>query len=344
MMRKMTAKESVLVSVVLLLSACAERPGPELPSLKLDPQRVGVVGFSSGAIMAQQLHLAYSDHLAGAVLLSGPPYQCAEGDLDLALSRCLKAGATLPDSKELSNRIVQRAAGGDLAPLSGLIGDRVLVMHGKQDTLVPEAAARASLAVYESLIGGDQMSLRWDGEGAAAHVWPTLTAGGDCETTAAPYLGKCARDFAAETFTTLYGEPAQPAAEQGRGELLSFDQARFNPDGEDASLDESGYLYRPPQCGTDQPCGLLLGFHGCEQNTASVGEAFVRDSGLNRWADVHSVVVLYPQTRATYLPLNPKACWDWWGYSGPDYDTRKGVQLRAIANMAAALGAPLIDQ
>jgi poly(3-hydroxybutyrate) depolymerase len=69
----------------------------------------------------------------------------------------------------------------------------------------------------------------------------------------------------------------------------------------------------------------------------------VRDSGLNRWADVHDVVVLYPQTRATYMPLNPKACWDWWGYSGPDYDTRKGVQLRAIANMAAALGAPLAD-
>jgi hypothetical protein len=53
--------------------------------------------------------------------------------------------------------------------------------------------------------------------------------------------------------------------------------------------------------------------------------------------------VLYPQTRATYMPLNPKACWDWWGYSGAAYDTRKGLQLRWLANAAAALGAPLID-
>ena len=87
----------------------------------------------------------------------------------------------------------------------------------------------------------------------------------------------------------------------------------------------------------------MIAFHGCEQNLAAVGEVFVRDNGLNRWADLHSVVVLYPQTRATYLPLNPKACWDWWGYSGPDYDTRKGLQLRAVAGMAAALGVPLSD-
>jgi poly(3-hydroxybutyrate) depolymerase len=86
---------------------------------------------------------------------------------------------------------------------------------------------------------------------------------------------------------------------------------------------------------------LLIAFHGCEQNAASIGPVFARDSGLNRWADVHNVVVLYPQTRSSYLPLNPKACWDWWGFSGPDYDTRGGVQLRWLNGVTTRLGVPL---
>jgi hypothetical protein len=52
-------------------------------------------------------------------------------------------------------------------------------------------------------------------------------------------------------------------------------------------------------------------------------------------------VVVYPQTRASFMPLNPKGCWDWWGYSGADYDTRNGVQLRWLANLVDALGIPL---
>lgn len=94
-------------------------------------------------------------------------------------------------------------------------------------------------------------------------------------------------------------------------------------------------------CSGGATCALHIALHGCQQNADSVGEAFVRDAGYNRWADAYELVVLYPQTRSSLAPLNPKACWDWWGYSGADYDTREGVQPRAIAAMAAALGAPL---
>ena len=37
---------------------------------------------------------------------------------------------------------------------------------------------------------------------------------------------------------------------------------------------------------------------------------FVRDAGFNRWADAYDVAVLYPQTRASFNPLNPQACFD----------------------------------
>ena len=69
-----------------------------------------------------------------------------------------------------------------------------------------------------------------------------------------------------------------------------------------------------------------------------VGEAFVRDAGYNRGADAASMVVLYPQVSASLVPLNPKGCWDWWGYTGADYDLRAGAQLQFLARILAALG------
>lgn len=339
--KKQKMNRLLAACIAMLLGACGADSNPPLPKLTLDPERVAVVGISSGAIMAQQMHLAFSDHLRGAALLSGPPYQCAEGSLERALGYCLKAAGAASDKEKLAAEITARAQRGDLAPLHGLRGDHVLVTHGKNDTLVPESMSRASLALYQALPEASSMTLRFDGDGAFAHLWPTTSAGGDCQTTATPYIGNCNRDYAGEVMQAMFGDAPAAAPAQAGGRLSAFDQDAYRPDGEDALLDSAGLLYQPARCAQGERCGLLIAFHGCEQNRAALGETFARDNGLNRWADVYGTVVLYPQTRSSYLPLNPKACWDWWGYSGANYDTRSGVQLRAVANMAAALGAPL---
>lgn len=333
-------------SFVLLLAACGSDAAPPLPTMQLDPVRVAVTGISSGAYMAQQVHVAYSDRIVGAALLAGGPYGCAENSLDLALSRCIKGEPTQPSAVPLAERVRVLADAGKIAPLSGFDGDRVLVMHGKADTLVAAVVSRAALDLYRAI--ERELPVPWTTpmtleltEGQYAHVWPTLDAGGDCAVTAAPYIGKCGIDLAGEIVTALFGAPLRAAGE-AKGELLRFDQDALRPGGADAYLADTGFLYRPPQCSEPGACGLLVAFHGCEQDIGSVGEVFARDNGLNRWADVTDIVVLYPQTRGTYMPLNPKACWDWWGYSGADYDTRDGVQLRWLANAAAVLGVPLL--
>jgi poly(3-hydroxybutyrate) depolymerase len=84
----------------------------------------------------------------------------------------------------------------------------------------------------------------------------------------------------------------------------------------------------------------LLALHGCQQTAANIGTAFVEGAGFQRWADSAGVVVLYPQTAASMIPLNPKACWDWWGYSGSNYDTREGPQIKALMAYVDALSAP----
>jgi poly(3-hydroxybutyrate) depolymerase len=341
-----TARIASLLALVPIAGALigfgmnrSEAPLAPMPRLRIDPQRIAVAGFSSGAVMAQQFHLAFSDKLVGAVLLSGPPYGCAQGSLDLALSRCIKGEPEAPDAAVLAREVQQRAARGELASLDGLAGDRVLALHGKSDTLVATEVARASLGIYEALPQAASMQLRWDGGGDFAHVWPTTAAGGDCNATAPPYIGRCGRDLAQGAMQVLFDAPSQPAA-TATGELALVGMPAL-PDGAGTSLDEAAFLYRPARCTGGNTCGLLIAFHGCEQERLRIGDAFARDSGFNRWADAHDVVVLYPQARSTYMPLNPKACWDWWGYSGPDYDTRSGRQLRAVAAAAAALGAPI---
>jgi len=48
--------------------------------------------------------------------------------------------------------------------------------------------------------------------------------------------------------------------------------------------------------------------------------------------------VLFPQVEPSFQPLNPNGCWDWWGYTGLDYATKSGTQIRAVKAMLDRLG------
>ncbi|HET9032570.1 MAG TPA: PHB depolymerase family esterase [Dokdonella sp.] len=320
-------------------TGCASRQADApLPSFTLDGSRTTVSGLSSGAYMATQVHMAFSDHIAGVAMIAGGPYGCAQGSLETALSSCLKpAQDKLPDVDALAEMVKSRAASGAIAPLSGLAGDKVFAMHGTLDQTVAATISEDSAEIYRKLGGA---IVEEDMARETAHTFPTESTGLECTTSAEPYLGKCGFDGAGEILARLYSD-SPTVAPTAQGELLRFDQNTYLPQGKDALLADTGYLYVPKACAAGETCGLHIALHGCQQNAAAVGEAFVRDAGYNRWADARHLIVLYPQTRASYAPLNPKACWDWWGFSGTNYDTRQGVQMRWMANVAAALGAPL---
>lgn len=320
-----------------VLLACSHERPPSLPALDLDPARVSVSGMSSGAYLAHQLHLAFSDRIAGAALLAGGPYGCAEGDLQTALGRCMAPpDGHGPDLPALEARIRSRAADGRLAPVEGLSGDRVLVWHGRLDQTVSAPVSRATADLYRCLHEAVVVVEDFDSE--VAHVLPTAGEGGDCRVAEPPFIAACGIDLAGTVVRALHPETPDPAA-QPTGTLLRFDAAAYASDGTPGG--ELGFVYAPRACLEGERCGLHIALHGCQQDAATVGEAFVAGAGFNRWADAARLVVLYPQARSSLVPLNPKGCWDWWGYSGTDYDQRSGAQLRWIASMAAALGAPL---
>ena len=94
-------------------------------------------------------------------------------------------------------------------------------------------------------------------------------------------------------------------------------------------------VYIPAACTGQNGCRLHIALHGCEQNRDQVGMTFIEDSGFARWADTNRLVILFPQVEASIL--NPKACWDWWGYTGKDFLTKDAPQIAAIWKMVQRL-------
>lgn len=331
---------ALMVGLSLLAGAACAQEAPPLPALKLDPAKVAVAGLSSGAYMATQVQMAYPELFASAAIVAGGPFGCAMGRLDLALSTCMK-GVPAPDAAALVAKARQRAASGEIGALKDLAHGRVYLLHGKDDALVSPVVADAGVQFYRQLRASEPalkaLQVNDDGERAFAHNLPIAATGDDCDKSVSPYLGHCGFDAAGEIFRQMYGKPAGSALAP-RGELRRFNQDTYRPDGADAFLASTGYVYLPPDCAAGKRCGLLVALHGCKQNADAVGDAFVKDAGFNRWADVYDVVVLYPQTRASTAPMNPQACWDWWGYSGDNYDSRQGVQLRWLLGAVQALG------
>lgn len=333
-------KRLLLLAALATSGASAADAPARLPALKVDAARVTVAGLSSGAYMATQAQVAYPDVFHGAALVAGGPYGCAGGKLETALGSCMK-GVPAPDVAALAARARARAAKGEIGPLAELSTAKIYALHGAQDALVAPAVADASAGFFDALKQGDPAlaGLRVDNDGkrAFAHNLPIAATGDDCGTSVSPFLGHCGFDAAGEIFAHLYGK-APRTASAAKGELREFDQDAYRPDGKDAFLGAKGFVYLPPDCLAGRPCGVMVALHGCKQNVDLVGRAFVEDAGFNRWADVYDVAVLYPQTRAVFAPLNPQACWDWWGYSGENYDTRDGVQLRWLVGALRGLG------
>lgn len=324
---------SALVSTTLLAACAKSEPSARLPDLKIDPSRVSVSGISSGAYMAAQAHVAFSSRIHGAALLAGGPYGCAEGNLDQALASCMK-GVPAPDVSKLVTRAKNMASAKQIDPLEHLQDDPILIVRGSSDPIVNDAVAQAAVAWYQNI--APAATVQTDFSHPIGHVWPRAQAG-QCQDDGS-HRADCGLDMAAQMAAALApATAALPVPASAPGQLLQFDQ-NLRPDlANEAKLDEVGYLYVPDAC-QRETCGLHIVFHGCEMNREKIGEAFVADADWHRQADARHLVLLYPQTVSSLMPLNPKGCWDWWGYTGQTYDQKQGAQLQWLDAVLAHFG------
>lgn len=281
------------------------------------------------------MHVAHSSVVRGAGVVAGGPYYCAQGSVFAAYYHCLDPGffGPLPATAVLKAQTEAFAAAHRIDATSHLAGSRAWLFSGSQDTTVASSVVEALNAYY----GQYKVHTAFVRE-PAGHGMVTTDYGNPCGTTAAPYLNDCDYDAAGEILNFLLG-PLEAPSSAPTGRVVEFDQKPFADGSPYAiSLADAGFVYIPRACETDR-CRIHVAFHGCRQEADVVGKAFVLHAGYNRWADTNHLIVLYPQTIARYLWLfNPRGCWDWWGYTGPDYATRSAPQMRAVMGMIERLG------
>ena len=318
----------ILACLVLVVPAFAG----DKPSLTIDPERVTVSAISSGAHMATQLHIAYSDLFSGVAILSGGPFNCAGNSLVTALKLCTTNTEEPLAITDLASGIRAAAAAANIADPQNLRDDRVWLFRGTADSRVSALVHSAAADLYAEFVPAEQMR-RVDGIDAD-HVFPAKGRGNDCHEVIPPYVGNCDYDGAGELLSFLYPGLNKPES-QHVGDVVSVDL----PGASDADLMDTAYLYIPSACEDGaQSCALHLVLHGCAQSAEVVGSDFIEMSGFLPWAEKNGIVLAFPQVRKSIaMPMNPHGCWDWWGYTDEDYAWRTGVQQTVVVDWIRSL-------
>jgi poly(3-hydroxybutyrate) depolymerase len=319
-----------LLLFLLLVPAAVLAADPARPNI--DPDRVTVSGISSGAHMATQLHIAYSDLFSGAGILSGGPYYCAGGSLMTAMKLCMTNTEQPLPVAELAAGIRDAAAAGKVADPANLADDRVWLYRGLRDSKISAPVHWAAADLYAEFLPADRIRRVEDID--AEHVFPAQGRGNSCFEIVAPYVGDCDYDAAGELLAFLY-PGLQPPASEVTTPLREVPL----PGAGDADLMETAYLFVPPACeGDGGPCALHVVLHGCAQSAESVGTDFIELSGYLPWAEANDIVLAFPQVEKSMMaPMNPHGCWDWWGYTGEDYAWRSGKQMKVLADWVRSL-------
>ena len=322
------------------------RAADELPKLGADPAATSVSGLSSGAYMAGQIQVAHSKDIVGAGIVAGGPYACAESPASRifpfwptavaqngtqALYQCMDTTLGEPDPVRSAERAKELAEDGAIDPIGGLAADNVYLYSGKKDETVRLAVVQTAKRFYKE-VGVDEANTTLI-EGDGGHALITAHGGGvACGISDTPYVSNCGYNQAQAILAWIYGPLADPSGE-AKGRFMVFDQQPFSEPG-DGFADE-GMVYVPETCAKQPGCRVHIALHGCEQSREAIGDTFVKHSGFAEIADTNRIVVLFPQVKAS--TINPKGCWDWWGYTGLDYLGKDAPQLKAIWAMVEQL-------
>jgi poly(3-hydroxybutyrate) depolymerase len=361
-----TLRRSIVVSACLsahaLVAARADDPAV-LRGYNADITQSSISGISSGAFMAVQFATAWSSIIRGVGVIAGGPFYCAQASsadvisgyvqpILTATGPCMK-GPT-PDVSGLAAAAERMAKAREIDPTANLRRQKVYVFHGYNDAVVARPVTDATVAFYRHYLGDTgRGNLFYQAAVGAGHSQVILTQAhakglNECGDNAGPYIDQCGYDQAGIILQHIYGalrpgDPGKPA-----GTLKSFAQAAYTAPFSTSvlSMGETGYVYVPADCAQGAACRVHIAMHGCKQDVGDIGKRFVEYAGYNAWADNNGIIVLYPQTTASFgpdvvAPVNPEACWDWWGYVNHDssYVTKGGRQVAAIKAMLDALTA-----
>jgi hypothetical protein len=233
---------------------------------------------------------------------------------------------------------------GAIDKLDNLKNQKVYLFSGQADTTVATAVVDQTTSFYQ-LAGVAAPNIKYVKSVNAGHAIITNNVKDVvCAETQAPYINDCNFIQSQEILKHIYGD-LQPAVAKLSGKIVKFDQSEFIKTGY-TSMSDDAYLYVPKACEAET-CKVHVAFHGCEQGAEKIGNLFYGTTGYNELADANKIIVLYPQAEASsgfFSPMNPKGCWDFWGYSdpynplAPNFYSKTSPQMSAVKAMLDRLG------
>jgi len=222
------------------------------------------------------------------------------------------------------------ASQGKIDPVENIRSQRNYIFAGTLDNTVNPNVGK-KLEEY-LLRFQNESNLLTEFDIGAGHAHITDFYGNGCTTSRAPYINNCDYDAPGIILQHMSKEPLKP-----RGEYISNNLIKFRQEGEFSapSFQRNGYVYVPTGCQRGEECGIHVAFHGCTMNSENlqVRDQYVEHSGYNQWGESNNIIILYPQVSSSFLPLNPNACFDWWGYTNRDFATKEGPQMKAVKAM-----------
>lgn len=304
-------------------------PAPAAPALsayKIDPQSITISGVSSGGFMAVQMGVAFAKKISAVASVAGGIYWCSEGNTEKAKEVCMGHPEQI-DSQVQIAQARKLSTAGDIDPVGELRRQKIYIFASPKDKVIMPLNSEKLSEFYRAFVPASQINVQMSFE--AAHGFPTLNAGNPCQFAFLPWLLKCQFDLAGEILQSAYGAltsrgPANPQ------HLIRFSQTEFGD--EKTPLYKEGWVYVPAECQQGALCRLHIALHGCQMNPDFIQDKFASLAGFNEWAENNRIIVLYPQS-AKLPDVNPYACWDWFGFTGPAYMTKAGAQMQALSSM-----------
>ncbi len=312
------------IAVLLAVPALAQ---VTLGTYNVNPNTVTVAGVSSGGFMAVQLQVAYSSRIFGTAVFAGGTYFCAQDNLALWGNACA-TGIGVPVSS-LVSFTNSEAGAGRIDPTSNIGGKPIYMFSGLLDTVVQQPTMNDLHQYYLSFTTSSHIN--YNNFTEAEHAWITPDGVNACGVLAAPFINFCGID-PEQTFLGMFYGTLNPRHSSLGGSFLQFNQNQFCPNQNCASIDmdSTAWAFVPQSCAQNQACRLVIALHGCLDAQQVVGLTFIERTGINEWADSNNIIVLYPQAIASTVPANVDGCWDWWGYTGPNYAFKSAPQMTAI--------------
>jgi poly(3-hydroxybutyrate) depolymerase len=297
----------------------------------IDPKHVYVAGFSSGAFMAVQMHVAHSSTFKGAAIYAGGVYWCAEqgGEFELEDDCARYYESHLHASEKYLDR---QSRLGTIDPKINLRDQPVYLFSGKLDIAVVQAEMDDLNAEYQHY----GAKTAYDNAFVATHGWESPDGENSCIQGGLPFTIRCFKDGSLydseQTWLTMFLGKLKPRSTGSlTGSLINFDQTKFGASYSN-SMDTNGYVYVPHSCAAGKRCSLVVILHGCTMTQANEGTKFITEGNVVRWADTNRIVALYPFL-VPNPSFNPTACWDIWGYGGANYALRSATQTSIVYAM-----------